>query len=218
MRYYVHGAGRAGAQAWPRQPRTSVFADHSATPRMQAKAALVHDQAPTNSFVLIAHSLGAVASAIAMREHRLSPRCLVLVEPALYDVARGEASIEGHIGPMSRARDRAAHGDLFGFWEIVAPLMFDREANRQTWAEDEPIAARMASMDPPWGHRVEATICAHAPTLVLTGAWNAEYEAIAARLAQAGARTRQLIGNGYRVQDHPEFNAAVDDFAADHGC
>lgn len=76
---------------------------------------------------LVAHSLGAVPAAMAYGAGAISASHVVLLEPALYDVARGDGSIERHIGPVTEARQRAAQGDLYGYWQIVGPLMFRRE-------------------------------------------------------------------------------------------
>jgi hypothetical protein len=51
------------------------------------------------------------------------------------------------------------------------------------------------------------------PTLVVTGDWNDEYEAIAEELTVHGAEHRHLRGFGHRPQDHPDFPALVDEFA-----
>lgn len=215
VRYYVHGAGRSGEQAWLAQAaETAVFADHGSVRSAAEKAAMVGQQAPAGPYAVVAHSLGAVISLLAMRGHNLSPSHLVLVEPALYDVARGKAAIEAHIEPMTRARDRAKKGDLFGYWQIVKPMMFGQTATSDAWTEDQEIAARFASLEAPWGHQIDPAFARSVPTLVLTGGWNDEYEAIATVLAQAGASTVVLTGKDHRVQDHPDFHATVEAFLA----
>ena len=215
VRYYVHGAGHSGEQAWPAQAaEPAVFADHGSARSAAEKAAVVGQQAPAAPYDVVAHSLGAVITLIAMREHNLSPSHLVLVEPALYDVARGKAAIEAHIEPMTRARDKAKEGDLFGYWQIVKPMMFGKTATSDAWAEDQEIAARFASLEAPWGHQIDPAFVRSVPTLVLTGGWNEEYEAIATVLARAGASTAVIKGQGHRVQDHPDFHATVENFLA----
>ena len=108
MRFYVHGAGRAGREAWPEQPEAgAVFADHSACSPMSRKADVVGEQCPPEKVVVIAHSLGAVPAALAHRAGSLTASHVVLLEPALYDVARGHAAVERHIVPMTEARERA---------------------------------------------------------------------------------------------------------------
>lgn len=211
----MHGAGRSGRAAWPEQEAAqAVFADHGSAARMADKAALVAAGCPDDVSVVVSHSLGAVAVALAHAAGSLPEVPHVLVEPALYDVARGEAAIEAHVGPMNDARARAAGGDLRGFWEVFARMMMGREATPDSWAEDRPVAERFAAMDPPWGHGLEATVFADVPTLVVTGGWNEEYEAIASRLALAGARHVALPGARHRPHDLPGFEHAVADFLA----
>ena len=213
MRFYVHGAGRSGREAWPKQSEAgAVFADHSACSATSAKADVVVEQCPGGEVVVIAHSLGAVPVALAHLAGNLTASHVVLLEPALYDVARGHAAVERHIGPMTEARERARTGDLFGYWQIVAPLMFGRTATRDSWGEDQGLAQRFADMDTPWGHGIQASVFAAVPTLVVTGGWNDEYEAIAERLALAGAEHAHLPGAKHRPQDHPGFESVVVEF------
>ena len=55
VRFYVHGAGKGGRAAWPEQSDAdAVFADHSATARMRAKADLIVEQAPDVAAVVVA--------------------------------------------------------------------------------------------------------------------------------------------------------------------
>lgn len=211
MRFYVHGAGRAGREAWPAQSDdAAVFADHSAATAASDKAALLREQCPSRDVVLVAHSLGAVPAALGLDVTSLS--YVVLVEPALYDVARGDVAVEAHVSAMTTARESADAGDLFGYWQVVAPLMFGRPATDESWEEDEPLATRFAAVDPPWGHGIDATVFDAVPTLVVTGGWNDEYEAIAACLAEAGASHVHLTGHRHRPQDHVDFEALVADF------
>lgn len=213
MKYYVHGAGRAGRQAWPDvNAQGAVFADHSAQKAMPDKAAAVAEQAPRQPSILVAHSLGAVAAADALQRHGMRASHLILLEPALYDVARTDAAIRRHVAAMTEARERAASGDLFGYWEIVSPMMFKRPAAIERWDEDRPLAERFSEQEPPWGHDIAADELVSIPTLVITGNWNNEYEAIAARLAHAGAEHVHMGGFNHRPQDHPDFNSAVEVF------
>ena len=213
VRFYVHGAGRGGREAWPEQDdANAMFADHSNSPRMLGKADMVGEQCPDGNFIVVAHSLGAVPVAMAYGAGDICATHVVLLEPALYDIARGDGAIERHIGPVTVARQRAASGDLFGYWQIVGPLMFRREASRDTWDEDKDLAQRFADLDPPWGYDINASAFAEVPTLVVTGGWNDEYEAIAERLAQSGAERVELEGMKHRPQDHPRFESTLAEF------
>lgn len=211
----MHGAGRGGREAWPEQDEAeAVFADHSNSSRMPGKADIVGEQCPDGNVVVVAHSLGAVPAAMAYRAGEINASHVVLLEPALYDIARGDGAIERHIGPVTEARQRAASGDLFGYWQIVGPLMFRREASRDTWHEDKDIAQRFAELDPPWGYDIDESVFAEVRTLVVTGGWNVEYEAIAERLAHSGAERVELPGKKHRPQDHPKFESTLADFLA----
>lgn len=193
----------------------AVFADHSSASTAAHKAELVTEQHPGGEdVVVVAHSLGAVPVALSHASGQVSAARMVLLEPALYDLARGESAIEAHIGPMTEARALAGEGDLFGYWRVVAPLMFGREATRESWTEDEPRARKLASLEPPWGHDIDAAVFAGTPTLVVTGDWNPEYEAIAQVLTDAGAAHVHLVGARHRPQDLPQFEDVLAGFIA----
>lgn len=162
--------------------------------------------------VVFAHSAGAVPVFLALQARALSLRALVLIEPGLYDIARGDAAIESHIDTMTRARALSSVGDLFGYWSIVRPLMFGGPAERSRWDAEKEAAATFEAKQPPWGFAVEASAIADLPTLVITGGWNAEYEAIAHVLEGHGASHLQLRGHTHRPQDHSGFAAAVEEF------
>lgn len=167
----VHGGGRPPAEAWPgltEQPGTMV-ARLEPGAGMAAWVRTIQD-AMAGDDVLVAHSLGAVPAVLASATRR--PRRLVLAEPALYDVARGDPAIERHIA-------RAASPASLGMRSLTTPV--------------------------PWGHRLRADAIAGIDTVVATGAWLDEYEAIAAALVAAGARHVVLEGHQHRPQDDPRF-------------
>lgn len=212
MRVYVHGAGRRGRDAWPSAPEEdSVFASLDfSRPMDENVASLVALTSPGS--LLVAHSAGAVPVILALQTGSLSVNGIVLVEPGLYDVARGADAIERHIDAMTRARDLSGAGDLFGYWSIVRPLMFGGPAERSRWGAEREMAARFEAKHPPWGFAVDASAIAGVPTLVITGGWNDEYETIAGVLERHGAAHQQLPGYTHRPQDHPEFEVTVDEF------
>lgn len=162
--------------------------------------------------MVIAHSAGAIPAVLAVAQDPMSVVALVLVEPALYDIARGTPPIERHIDAMTSARRRADTGDLFGFWSVVRPIMFGGPADPASWASEREVASRLASFELPWGHDVTAHMVARTQTLVITGGWNDEYEAVASALVDAGASHVQLIGNEHRPQDHPDFERTVQEW------
>lgn len=93
-------------------------------------------------------------------------------------------------------------------------MMFGGPADAATWESERATAEWFASIELPWGHGIRPDMIAGVPTLVVTGGWNEEYEAIAAVLLAHGATHRRLSGHEHRPQDHPEFEAVVRDFLA----
>lgn len=215
MRLYVHGAGRSGKAAWPStNPDGAIFADLGSVRAARDRVRELGDFAPLQPRTLVAHSAGAVPALLAI-DARVLPTVdrLVLIEPALYDLARGDAAIENHIETMRTARELADSGDLFGSWAIVKPVMFGSPAEPADWERERGHAEWFAGIELPWGHGVSTRMLA-VPTLVVTGAWNAEYEAIAAEVVAAGAVHRHLEGHAHRPHDHPDFERLVVEFEA----
>ncbi|MGW8483956.1 hypothetical protein ACWGJP_12555 [Microbacterium sp. NPDC055903] len=208
-RVFVHGSGRAGSAAWPmRSTGDGEFLALSPGSTIAAQSQRMIESGA--DAVVFAHSIGAVPTAIAARA--CSPRGVVLVEPALYDIARGEHAIERHIAIVTEARSQAEVGDLRAFWTILRPLMFGGPFDAEVWEQERPVAERWATTNLPWGHGVRADMLDGVPTLVVTGGWNAEYELIAAALAARGARHEVLQGAQHRPQDLPGFRGVVEQF------
>ena len=164
---------------------------------------------------VVAHSWGGTLVGIAMAHHGARPAALVLVEPALFDLARTNESVRKHVSVMTDARALADAGDLRGFWDLVKPMMFGAEATDDAWATDEPHAARSARLTAPWGFDLERSLPELPPALVITGAWWDGYEAIAHALVARGARHLQLVGAQHRPQDLTGFSPAVSEFECD---
>lgn len=212
-RLYVHGSGRRGADAWPhvRDSAARFFAFSPDTTIDDQVAALLDDIGGRRSLVF-AHSIGAVPAVLAAQHVDLAG--LVLIEPALYDIARGDAAIERHIAIVTEARALASSGDLRGFWAILRPLMFGGPFDSARWREESPLAERWATINLPWGHGVRERMLDGTPSLVVTGGWNDEYEAIAQVLADRGATHLVLPGHEHRPHDSGGFVHVADDFAA----
>lgn len=214
MRLYVHGAGQSGPRNWPLADRHDALFTQRTGVGVEELVDEIGVMAPQQPCMVLAHSMGAVSAVLAMASGLVAVDRLVLVEPALYDIARGDSAVEHHIKVMTRARSVAAAGDLFGYWQIVRPLMFGGEADRLTWDEERPRAERFATQGVPWGHGVTGDTLDATPTLVVTGGWNAEYEAIAAVLARHGATHEVLTGSRHRPQDDPRFPGLVATFSS----
>jgi pimeloyl-ACP methyl ester carboxylesterase len=210
---FIHGAGRSGQDAWPRSDGTNAdfvsFEPGSTIPEQVATLIAAYS---ATRVLLHAHSLGAVPAVLAAASDRVDVAGLVLVEPALYDIARGEAPIERHIATVTEARAQAEIGDLQGFWAIFRPLMFDAPFAADRWDAERATAQRWAASNVPWGHAVRVHMMTGIPTLVVTGGWNDEYEIIARKLTRYGARHVVLDGAGHRPQDLPGFSPAVHAF------
>ena len=212
-RLYIHGAGRRGEDAWPTQDTGSGrFLAFPRESSIEEQVALLARAGSDARLVVFAHSIGAVPAVIAAASGSLDVVGLVLIEPALYDIARGRAPIERHIGIVSDARALAAGGDLRGFWAMLRPLMFGGPFTAESWDRERPIAQHWAETNVPWGHGVRASMVHGVPTLVVTGGWNGEYEEIASVLAVEGAQHRVLPGAEHRPQDLPDFPAVVAEF------
>lgn len=213
MRLYVHGAGRVGANAWPSATHEdAVFAELDTTAPAAEQAITLSRLQVASPVTVIAHSFGAVPVLIAFHEGLLKVDHLVLAEPALYDIARGHPAIEKHIAVMAKATSHVETGDLDAYWSVVRPLMFGGPFSRDQWDSEEPLARRFSRQTPPWGHGIAAETIETVHTLVVTGGWNVEYEAIASALTRHGAVHVRLEGNKHRVQDHAKFEAVIEEF------
>jgi len=162
--------------------------------------------------MLFAHSIGAVPAVLAAG--RLDLAGLVLVEPALYDIARGDAAVERHIGIVTEARSLAESGDLRGFWAVLRPLMFGGPLDGDLPDDERAVAQRWARANLPWGRGVRAAMVDDVATLIVTGGWNDEYEEIARVLRGRGATHEVLRGYGHRPQDSSRFDDVVGAFVA----
>ena len=210
MRIYVPGANRTGRAAWPHSTDDEgLYVSFPTNCPLDERAAILAALTLREPATVIAHSLGAVAALQAIGAGELRASRLVLLEPALVDFVRGVPAVEEHITVMTRARQRAADGDLFGYWALLKPLMFGGPALMDDWEQDEPYARRFSTQPVPWGHNITPHPLSALPTLVLTGGWHEQYEAIAAVLIRHGAEHRVLPGSGHRAQDAPEFESLV---------
>lgn len=210
-RLFIHGAGRRGHMAWPNMStdRSELF---SFTP-----GSSIHEQTKTilqtcgtRRITLFAHSIGAVPATLAANNLNLA--AIVLVEPAFYDIVRGDPAVERHISAVVEAQAQAADGNLPGCWAILRPLMFGGPFDEQRWDQERPVAEHWSRANVPWGHGIRSGMLAGVPTLVITGGWNDEYEAIAQVLVSDGAEHRVLAGAAHRPQDLPEFRTLLDEF------
>ena len=221
---FVHGAGRAGRACWPEQqdafpsaayPILSGFwDDEPARPDIQAWAAQIREACGDGAHV-IAHSYGALP-AVEAATGPGTVRSLILMEPALYSLARGAEHVEDHIARMSPVMAAAPHRGAAEYHVEWLRALGVPDPVRPTTPEELRMAWRTRLLIPPWDIATPAATIAHVPTLVVTGGWNEEYEEIASALVRAGATHRQLTGFGHRVPDHPDANSIIWEWTERH--
>jgi hypothetical protein len=219
---FVHGSGRVGREAWPLQAATHPdanfvvlpgFGPHDdPVPGIDAAVDRIRS-AVGDSAVVVASSFGAIPAARLATEHP-AVTGLVLAEPALYAIARGESAVEGLIARMEPVYARGKSGPIGEFWSEAMTTLTGQPTPIPTNPADLDRASRFFAHGAPWDHEIDASALARIPVLVITGGWNQEYEEIAAVLAQHGAERRLLEGHGHRVADHPDFSRALDAFLA----
>lgn len=216
---FVHGSGRAAAEAWPLQaqwPNATFltrpgFAEGDAPQPtdVDAESRLVNEACGGGSHV-IAHSYGAIAALAAAGRTDTAVRALVLCEPAAFSLGRGRPAIEAHVAavdPVMRAGLPPA--DLSVALLTALGVM---DPKPPSTAEALLAAERTALQVPPWDVVLDPSVIGRIPTLVVTGNWNAEYEELADVLVELGARHEHLEGHGHRPQDAGGFRELVEEF------
>lgn len=210
---FLHASNRSPDRAWSAVgdlpgARFAVMPGYSADgpatfdqDRWEARLLEACDAGAT----VVAHSFG---GPVAMRAAARRPdlvRALVLFEPAAYALARGNSAIEDHIGRVQPVLDQAATLPPGEFAVAFAAALAGQTIAPPTDSADLLAAERQRRLPGPWSLDTPERI--GVPTLVVTGGWNDEYEAIASRIV--GARHVTLAGHGHRPQDHPDAVGAV---------
>ncbi len=208
---FVHGAGKAGADAWPVQAARAdpghVFLDRHRggdSPSRDAGRVLALLRASGGGHV-VAHSYGANAAVLASQREPDLVRSLALLEPACFDLARGMPAVEAHVADMTPvfavADDASVPMREFSRRFVVA-MGFPPDPSDSSWSEEDDVrVSRLRELRPPWGLGLRPELCV--PTLVLTGGARPLYDETAAALVALGARHRMVGGAGHRVQDDP---------------
>ena len=206
---FVHGAGKAGAEAWPLQaadadPGWSFLGRGPGGDDPARDAGRLLEQLPREGGHVVAHSYGANAALLAAHREPARVHSLALLEPACFDLARGRPAVEEHVAAMAPAFAVAGDPSVSGrgFFELFARGMgFPPPA---AWDEDlEANAARLRLLAPPWGVGLRPELGLPVRTLVLTAPSSALYAETADSLADLGAVHRTVAGAGHRVQDDP---------------
>lgn len=228
---FVHGAGRGGRQAWPAQLDLVDSASLEATwldwPDVAHPGGPVGDDVvlsqvdallacASGPLDVLAHSHGAVAALLVAQGVARPVRSLVLFEPACFSLARGAPAVEQHIAAMEPVvtglRSDPRVDDVEYARRFFAAL--GAPAPPAETAEQRRALRRLRTVPAPWDVRIDPSVPARVPTLVVTGGWLPLYEQTAEALREAGARHEVLEGHGHRPQDHPRANAVVLDFHA----
>ena len=213
---FVHGAGPAGADAWPRQaadagagwhflPREGVADDADRDSRR-----VLDCLRPAGGGHVVAHSYGANAALLAAQLEPSLVRSLALLEPACFDLARGMPAVEEHISAMTpvlavaddaRVSAREFSQSFAAAMGTVPPDLPDEEL--------ETRVRRLRALRPPWGVGLRPDQPLRTRTLVVTGGGDPVYEETARALVATGATHMTLEGTGHRVQDHPQCTRAL---------
>lgn len=207
---FVHGAGSAGADAWPNQTAQAgedwqFLGRHSSGDDARRDAARVLGLLRVaGGGHVVAHSYGANAAVLAAQREPSLVRSLTLLEPACFDLARGCPAVEDHIAAMTPV-----------FAVSDDPSVSTRDFSRRFAAgmgfeppdvSDEELTVRVGRLRallPPWGIGLEVADLP-VPTMVVTGGWSDLYEEAASALVRLGARHAVVEGARHRVQDVPE--------------
>lgn len=208
---FIHGAGTAGAEAWPEQA-AAAEPGWFFLPREGIADDAYRDARRTLDWLrerggghVVAHSYGANAAVLAAQLEPSLVSSLALLEPACFDLARGMPAVEEHIAAMAPV-----------FAVSDNPTVSSREFSRRfaaamgTTPPDLPDdvleerVARLRAMRQPWGVGLDPTKGLPSRTLVITGAWSQLYEETAQALAGHGAEHLTIEGAGHRIQDAAE--------------
>lgn len=217
---FAHGSGHVGPDAFPQQAEAFPDALFPVLPGYGGDAPAVGDVAAAAQLLalqaadadgLVGYSYGGVSAALAACMEQ--PAALVLIEPALFQLAREQpasAALIARLEPLyldasltDERFGRGFLGELQG--EDPGPLA---TAEALSWSR------RTRLHGAPWRHPVDPDCIAETRTLVLSGGWNDEYEEVAAALVGLGAEHAVLAGHGHRVIDHPECSERIRAFVA----
>ncbi len=203
---FVHGAGRAGADAWPQQAAAAepgwLFLTREGAADDAARDAqrLLRWLRARGGGHVVAHSYGANAAVLATQLEPEVVRSLALLEPACFDLARGGPAVEEHIAAMTPvlavADDASVSAREFSRRFAAGMGMEPPDVSDEELAES---VRRLRALRPPWGIGLRQSLPVRA--VVVTGGWSRLYEDTAEALVALGAQHVTLEGAGHRVQD-----------------
>ena len=214
---FVHGAGRAGADAWPTQrsapdlgelvfvTRFGFGPDEDAQPTNFEKDRRRVIDAIAEGAHLVAHSYGAVAALMAAGSALQRVRSVAVFEPACFSLARGRGPIEAHIAAMSAAFADNTLSDEQFFAAFLRSVGSEPPTGPLSDTARDSVR-RLRIQRGPWEARLEPATISAVPTLVVTSGESELSEATADALKHLGAQRAVLPGTGHRPQDDPSAN------------
>lgn len=217
---FVHGSGRFGAAAWPKQHGLSLQYDclyvrrhgFSATEEPlatdHARDLTIITEALGSGGHVVAHSQGAVSAMMLAVDRPDLVHSLTLVEPACFSLTADLPATAAHIEVMAPLFDQRDTLSDTEFLQEFVRRVFPGDT-RTSSTGDARSAARLRLQSPPWD--APLSIVPGVPTFVLTGGWEPLYEEVAEYLAGTGALHRIAPG-GHRPHDSPEGHALIRDF------
>jgi pimeloyl-ACP methyl ester carboxylesterase len=206
--FFIHGAGRSGHEAWPRQAADMECADFHFVGTIDKsnnphRTAAVVRALMSNPGHVVAHSYGAIAAFMLAECHPNLVASMVLFEPATLALARGRIAVEAHIAAMTPVFELCEDAALSGRAFAERFLRAMGVEPKGTAGELEAKGTLLRAIVPPWTFDVDPTVPSRIPTLVVTGGGAPMYGEIAAVLGNEGAAHLVLEGTGHRPQDDP---------------
>lgn len=221
---FVHGAGRAGAAAWPVQRAGRLgqlfFIERYGFRRGEERQPTDFDEDQRRVLEevggeahLVAHSYGAIAALMAAQAAPDRIRSVTLFEPACFSLARGHPAIEAHVDAAGGALADPALSDE-EFLDRFLRSLGSKPPPGPLSAAARESARRLRLQRGPWEAVLNPAIIASKPTLVVTSGESELSEAVAAAMAALGAQRVLVPGTGHRPQDDPSANQLLLDFWA----
>lgn len=220
---FIHGAGRAGPQAWPAQAGPP-WLPQGALPMAREDLAFVERIVPgddpevtvpayaallgNDPGHVVAHSYGAIAALLLAERHGAAT--LTLIEPAALSLSATAPATCAHIEVMATVYELASDvqvsdAEFFRrFSEALgspAPPLPDEELSG--------MGAHLRALRPPWSVEVDPAVSTRVPTLVVTGAGEEMYGDVARVLTAHGAQHVEIPGTGHRPQDDERLSALL---------
>ncbi len=217
---FVHGSGRFGAAAWPRQHGLALDYDALFVKRrgFDATAEPVSSDFLADRDIVIeslgdgghvvAHSQGAIAAMLAAVQAPALVRSLVLVEPACLSITAELPATQAYrtrLEPLFSRRLAMTDDDFSGEFIRIAHAMAAPPVTDASRRE----AHRLRMQAPSWEAPLE--IVPGVPTLVLTGGWEPLYEEIAQYLSSTGA-VHRITAGGHHPQETDDGDRLIRDF------